>query len=947
MKVSINDQIINKNENGANQSKGFKPADLTPQELADCISQGYAFSYQFEKAHRKADNFICSDIIAADFDSGMTLDEAFNNELFINNASILYTTASHTPEKHKFRIIFELPRTITDREEIRAAQQGLTRRFPADRAAVDPARQFYGSRGCSPHLFGRVLTETNLSELIALGKEPLNQTDNDGAKQRVAGTRGAMRLDDGIMVQTSRGELADFRDLPVPTPVFCPFHLDSSPSAFTTQSRYGVRGIRCSSCQQTFWEKQREPQPHDFYEFDKLAHAAHAAYRYDTYVEPQFGIEYDVPNPNLVISERYLHVDDIGVMKGITLIKSPKGSGKTQYLKKIVTGYKKQKLRVLLVGHRRSLLQALSSELGLTCYLDTTATNQSGVYDIDRYYAISIDSLATHLAPIRHKFDVVLIDESEQVFSHLIADTMDHERRRKSFLIFQHYINVAKTVIALDADLNTVTLHAIQRFGNKNPLIDRRYVLNEYKPKSSQVDLYANENHLVAEMLASLKNGHRVFIACNSKKRVEELVETIKGDFGEDFPMFSITSANSQDPQVIDFIRNIKTDILKYQALLVSPAMGTGIDITFPENLPHVDGVYGFFYAKVNTHYEVDQQIARVRHPNYIRVWISSETFNFEYEVDPIRQELVESGIVPELLLGYESDGTPKFNWADPFLTLHATILAAQRASKNALKENFVRLRKHNGWDVVDVVKDLAMASIGAVMSGLGKDAALQQYITGILSAPSITWEQANALSARRKQGKLSSVENNSLEKYWIERFYCEKVTEQLLRDDKRGKYRNQIKMLEGVLASKAKVGKVPDEAKILARLFDAADLLDESGRPNPETVIKLDALVKFVTFCIRYKAKIERLLNVAVRKDVKWKPVAQLNAFLDLCGLKMTNFNTVVMGDKKVYEYHLERVSYDGAMSLIAERSKPTDPVEDETERRGACEAPDPLDKH
>lgn len=94
MKVSINEQIINKNENGANQSKGFKPADLTPQELANCISKGYAFSYQFEKAHRKADNFICSDIIAADFDSGMTLDEAFNNEFFINNASILYTTAS-------------------------------------------------------------------------------------------------------------------------------------------------------------------------------------------------------------------------------------------------------------------------------------------------------------------------------------------------------------------------------------------------------------------------------------------------------------------------------------------------------------------------------------------------------------------------------------------------------------------------------------------------------------------------------------------------------------------------------------------------------------------------------------------------------------------------------------------------------------------------------------
>src|SRR3546814_17388052 len=70
-----------------NQARGFKPADLTPQELADCISQGYAFSYQFENSHRKADNFICSDIIAADFDAGMTLDEALANDFFINNAN--------------------------------------------------------------------------------------------------------------------------------------------------------------------------------------------------------------------------------------------------------------------------------------------------------------------------------------------------------------------------------------------------------------------------------------------------------------------------------------------------------------------------------------------------------------------------------------------------------------------------------------------------------------------------------------------------------------------------------------------------------------------------------------------------------------------------------------------------------------------------------------------
>jgi hypothetical protein len=114
-----------------------------------------------------------------------------------------------------------------------------------------------------------------------------------------------------------------------------------------------------------------------------------------------------------------------------------------------------------------------------------------------------------------------------------------------------------------------------KRFGSKNPLIDRRYVLNEYKPPSSQIEVYASENHLVGDMIDSLKKGHRLFIACNSKKRVEELAATITTEFGDAFPIQCITSENSNSKETAAFIENIKTEILNYRALLVSPAVGT------------------------------------------------------------------------------------------------------------------------------------------------------------------------------------------------------------------------------------------------------------------------------------------------------------------------------------------------------------------------------------
>lgn len=944
MKVSINERIINKNENGANQSRDFKPVDLTPQELADCISQGYAFSYHFKNSHRKADNFICSDIIAADFDSGMTLDEALNNEFFINNASILYTTASHTPEKHKFRIIFELPRTVSDREEIRAAQQGLTRKFPADRAAVDPARQFYGSRGCKAHLFGKVLSEDALQELIGLGREPLGQSDIEG-KVRIAGTRAFLSIAGDTMVKTSRGNFARLIDLDAPIPVYCPYHHDSKPSAFTTRSRNGVMGIHCSSCQQTFWEKNKETLPYDFYEFDRLAHGAHNMGITETYVEVP-GVEIDVPNLNLVFSDKYLHAEDIGIVDGITLIKSPKGSGKTQYLKKVVTHFKKKKQKVLLVGHRQSLLRALSSSLGLACYLNDKGPNISGVYDINKHYAVSIDSLSTRLVPARHSFDVVLVDESEQVFSHLIADTLEIEKQRKSFLIFQHYIRSAKTVIALDADMNAVSLYAIKRFGSKNPLIDRRYVLNEYKPPSSQIEIYASENHLVGDMIDNLKKGHRLFIACNSKKRVEELAATITTEFGDEFPIQCITSENSNSKETAAFIENIKTDILKYRALLVSPAMGTGIDITFPDDISHVDGVYGFFYAKVNTHNEIDQQISRVRHPKYTKVWLTPQTFDFEYEVDPIKQELAESGIVPGAMKGYDAySGAPEYDFAEPFLELYATILSAQRASKNALKKNFIGLRKNNGWKVVDVVKDDPMATAGSALSKLGKAAALDQYITGILAAPKISWEEASKLGERRKHARVSAEEENAIKRYWIESFYGEDVTDEILRQDNDGEYRNKVRRLEGVIGARPYAGKAGDEVSLLSKLIEAAGLLNDDGKLEADKLITMESLKGFTAYCGRAKLKIQRLLEIEIRKDLKENPTQQLNAFLSLCGLKAVKVKTVSKGDKKIYEYGLDRVSYNKAMSLIEKRTKPTASPEDETERRSSYEATDPLD--
>ena len=911
MKLSINKNIINKNDTKANQAKGFESLDLTVNELAECINQGFAFSYQFHSNYRNTSNFICSDIIAADIDDGMTIEEALADDFITKNASIIYTTPSHTTEKPRFRIVFQLPHTVTDKDLIKFAQTGLTRKFPADAKAIDSSRQFYGSKGSNPNVIGNILTEEKFIELIKLGEIEIF-TDSVSSASSVAGSRSILTLEEDIRVKTSDNVFKSLIDLPPSTAIFCPFHSDRSPSAFTTFSKLGVLGIHCSSCNQTFWTKDNLPPPYNFFEFDHWVKT-----RLLADMEDESGlVTYNSTSQNIILDQRYL--SGLELLQGTTYIKSPKGTGKTQYLKKIVKELKTQNKSILLVGHRRNLLRSMSSELGLECYLDVVDGPQ---VKRSQHFAISVDSIGKYLEPARDKFHAVLIDESEQVFSHIISNMLSMETRRKSYMLLKHYIRRANFAIALDADLNTVSMSAMEGFGNSNPLADVHLILNEYKTESNAIELYESENHLISDLMQSLKNNQRLFVCCNSKKKVDRIVEYITKEFGDAFPWFCITGDNSDFPEVIDFVRDIKKQILKYNIVLASPALGTGTDITFPEGESLIDGVYGFFDARINTHHDIDQQLSRVRSPKSIKVWISPEKFDFETETDPIKQELAKSDAFSSNIQGYSRSGIPEYNWDEEYFNLHATILSSQRASKNNLKDHFIALKKYNGWQIDLVEKDKNLASEGNKILKEGESLREENYIKGVLNAKVCDGKTLDILQGKEKQGSLTESEKFILIRTNIEYFYDEPITAELINLDDEGKYRNQIKLLKGVLSVAPR--KKDPRSTLLKKVFVSANLFYDENNLDVNVKITNETLVKFVEFCINNKPAINRLLNLEVRRDIFKKSIAQLNTFLRLCSLEVNVSETRNSGKTKIYSYQLDSIKLDFALKLIEKQNK------------------------
>ncbi|MGX2959027.1 hypothetical protein JNUCC23_07155 [Peribacillus sp. JNUCC 23] len=126
------------------------PVDISIEELAKNLVKGKTFvpAYFKEKEgmiKRNKDFWHSQEIIALDFDDGMTLDEAVKE--FFDTAVFIYTTFSHTEEHHKFRVVFKLDRIINKIEEFDEIISGLLTKYPqADKHCKDGTRLFFGGK---------------------------------------------------------------------------------------------------------------------------------------------------------------------------------------------------------------------------------------------------------------------------------------------------------------------------------------------------------------------------------------------------------------------------------------------------------------------------------------------------------------------------------------------------------------------------------------------------------------------------------------------------------------------------------------------------------------------------------------------------------------------------------------------------------------------------------
>lgn len=338
--------------------------------------------------------------------------------------------------------------------------------------------------------------------------------------------------------------------------------------------------------------------------------------------------------PSLSLQQRYLGKLPFP-KSGIVGIKSPKGTGKTTALLEPVKQAQKTHRPVLLLTHRIQLGRFLCDKIGVKWIKNDRL--KTPLSSRQNSLGLCLDSIGK-LNPADWQGAIVILDEVEQSLWHLLNSNTCKEKRVKLLKTFQNLIStVLKSgglIIAQDADLSDLSLDYLKSLAGQK--IEPWVVINEWKPQTGwNISFYESPNPtpLIHQLEQDLMAGLKCYVTTDSRsgryscETIENYIKQRLQIFQKRYPktlVISSQTTNTPNHEAVSFTQAINQKACKYEAVFVTPSLGTGISI----DIEHFDRVYGIFQGVI-TDTEARQALARVR-PNVPRlIWCAKRGIGF------------------------------------------------------------------------------------------------------------------------------------------------------------------------------------------------------------------------------------------------------------------------------------------------------------------------------
>ncbi|NEO31326.1 MAG: DUF3854 domain-containing protein [Symploca sp. SIO3C6] len=637
-------------------------------------------------------------------------------------------------------------------------------------------------------------------------------------------------------------------------------------------------------------------------------------------------------------------------------IKSPKGTGKTQLLEGIVSRAIKNQQRILVVGHRVRLVEALCQRFGLNYITEVFDDPQGKVLG----YGLCLDSLhpsSQAQFSAANWFDgVVIIDEVEQVLWHGLNSSTCQSNRvaiLKSLKnLIQNVLGGSGKVFVADADLSDISIDYLLNLAgfylqpliienDWQPELDESWVVNSYKESTP--------DRLVKDLEKHIKEGGKPFVCLSAQKTKSQWgTRNLEAYLNRQFPQLRILRIDSEsltEPNhpACGCVTNLNQVLGKYDVVLSSPAIETGVSIDIRG---HFTSVWAIAQG-VQASNSVRQALGRIRENIPRFIWVAPYSFNKVGNGSTSIPSLLTSGhrltqlnirllqqsdfeALEDLDLGFQAESlmcwakmAVRFNVS--MLNYRESVLSALVAEGHQVKEVVVKNSSNQGKNQqLDSLKQQAQAETNSLKEAITavRNQNYQAECEAVASASEISDRQDQIINKRMVK---SLAERRSQRKYELKLRYGIPVTAQLVAQDDQGWYQKLQTHYYLTLGRQYLAERDSTVARKLIELGEGSIFLPDFNRNQLGAIIGIMELLgipvlladqerelrntdqdlqAMAALALANRSAIKTAVGIGIAKNST--PIVIVRRFLDKIGFALKCIRTESQGKKRVRVYQV-----------------------------------------
>jgi hypothetical protein len=645
----------------------------------------------------------------------------------------------------------------------------------------------------------------------------------------------------------------------------------------------------------------------------------------------------------LIVNERYLSENLVPPEEAQILgLRSPKGTGKTEWLVRRIQKFIRQGKPVLVITHRIQLAKALCARFGIDHIESVKNSETKGVLG----YGLCIDSLhpnsMARFNPDDWSEAVVVLDECEQVIWHTLESSTCRDNRVS---IIENLQRLLKIVISTggqiylsDADLSCIAIDYVQQLigipvksvtslsVTSDQVLEDEYLTghcvqtwvvdNIYRStKKRKLYTYSGSDpgELISASVKEIERGEKVLIQTTGQKTQSKWGSiNLESYLSKKFPGLKILRIDSESVSepghpAMGCMENLNAILPLYDIVICSPVVETGVSIDIQG---HFNSVWCIAYG-LQTVDAVCQALERLRDDVPRHIWIKTTAKgnrigNGSTSIKTLlrsQHQQTKSNILLLQQADIDEFDELDVNFAASSLIAWALRACLVNAGKNNYRAEIINKLLSEGYQLA--LPDNEDLSDSENVKNQIKETAQQNYFSYTRAVPQVETPSDSELEAlankkaKTLQERLIERKGKLIKRYGVE------VTPELVEKDDHGWYgqlqlhyyltigniylarRDKSSLARIQKQGNGKAFQVDINKQQLSTKIKALQFIGIEQFFDEEAEFSADSLADWLDFVIKLRFDIQAILGVSINPE-KDTAIAVAQRLLKKLGLKL-----------------------------------------------------------